>query len=455
MPQQDGDNSKVLTMSSLQQFLHHGNYSALQAHLVEMNPVDLAHELESMEQAEMLMIFRLMPKDMAATVFTYLDSSLHQHIVETITAQEIRELIDEMFIDDAVDLLEELPSNMVRAIINNTSPETRSLINNFLKYPENSAGSLMTVEFVGLFETLTCKEALEIIRKSGVDKETIYTCYATDQSRHLTGALSLRSILLSDNECLISDIMQSPVICVHTSEDQETVAKKFQEYDLLAMPVVDRENRIVGIITIDDIVDVIEAENTEDIELMAALHPSEDEYLKTSVWRLSRNRIVWLTVLMISATFTGSIIGHFEDMLRSAVMLAVFIPMLMDTGGNCGSQSATLIIRGMAVGEIALKDWGRILWKEIRVGALVGIALSMLNLIRMVMFTHAGPQIALVVTLTLFTTVIFSKTVGCCLPLLAKLCKTDPALMASPLITTIVDTASLVVYFCIANQVLR
>jgi magnesium transporter len=441
-------------MSSLHDFLHHGNYSALQAHLVEMNPVDLARELEQMERGEMLMVFRLMPKDLAAAVFTYLDSSLHQHIVETITAQEVRELIDEMFIDDAVDLLEELPSNMVRAIINNTSPETRNLINSFLKYPENSAGSLMTVEFVGLFETMTCQQALEIIRKSGVDKETIYTCYATDQSRHLTGAVSLRSILLNDNDCLISEIMNSPVICVHTSEDQETVAKKFQEYDLLAMPVVDRENRIVGIITIDDIVDVIEAEYTEDIEIMAALHPSEDEYLKTSIWRLSRNRIVWLMILMISATFTGSIIGRFEEMLRGVVILTVFIPMLMDTGGNCGAQSSTLIIRGMAVGEIELKDWTTVLWKEIRVGVIVGLALSLVNLVRIMLFTKAGYKIDIVVTLALFITVIFAKTIGCCLPMLARLCKFDPALMASPLITTIVDAFSLLVYFSIASCIL-
>ncbi|MFA6929096.1 MAG: magnesium transporter [Lentisphaeria bacterium] len=441
-------------MSSLHEFLHHGNYSSLQARLVEMNPVDLAHELEQMERGEMLMVFRLMPKDQAADVFTYLDSSLHRHIVETITAQEVRELIDEMFIDDAVDLLEELPSNMVRAIINNTSPETRSLINSFLKYPENSAGSLMTVEFVGLFETLTCQQALEIIRKSGVDKETIYTCYATDKSRHLTGALSLRSILLSDNDCLISDIMHSPVICVHTSEDQEKVAHKFQEYDLLAMPVVDKENRIVGIITIDDIVDVIEAENTEDIEIMAALHPSEDEYLKTGVWRLSRNRIVWLMVMMISATFTGMIIGHFEELLKGAVMLAVFIPMLMDTGGNCGAQASTLIIRGMAVGDIHLKDWAKIIWKEIRIGVIVGLALSLLNLIRITLFTKADFRIDLVVTLTLFITIIFAKTIGCCLPLIARLCKVDPALMASPLITTIVDAFALMVYFCSASIIL-
>jgi magnesium transporter len=407
-----------------------------------------------MERGEMLMVFRLMPKDLAAAVFTYLDSSLHQHIVETITAQEVRELIDEMFIDDAVDLLEELPSNMVRAIINNTSPETRNLINSFLKYPENSAGCLMTVEFVGLFETMTCQQALEIIRKSGVDKETIYTCYATDQSRHLTGAVSLRSILLNDNDCLISEIMNSPVICVHTSEDQETVAKKFQEYDLLAMPVVDRENRIVGIITIDDIVDVIEAEYTEDIEIMAALHPSEDEYLKTSIWRLSRNRIVWLMILMISATFTGSIIGRFEEMLRGVVILTVFIPMLMDTGGNCGAQSSTLIIRGMAVGEIELKDWTTVLWKEIRVGVIVGLALSLVNLVRIMLFTKAGYKIDIVVTLALFITVIFAKTIGCCLPMLARLCKFDPALMASPLITTIVDAFSLLVYFSIASCIL-
>lgn len=441
-------------MPSIQEYIRTCNYSALQAHLPEINPVDLAHELEQMERGEMLMVFRLLPKDHAAAVFSYLDSGLHQHIVETITAQEVRELIDEMFLDDTVDLLEELPSNMVRAIINNASPETRSLINNFLKYPENSAGSLMTVEFVGLFASMTCREALELIRKSGVDKETIYTCYATDGSRHLCGAVSLRRILLSPDECQISAIMHTPVICVSTTEDQEAVAQKFKEYDLLAMPVVDREGRMVGIITIDDIVDVIEAENTEDIEIMAALHPSENEYLKTGVWQLSRNRIVWLMVMMISATFTGTIIGHYEGLLQGAVMLAVFIPMLMDTGGNCGSQASTLIIRGMAVGEIALKDWPRVLWKEVRVGIIVGVALSLLNLLRIMLFTKAGIGVDLVVTLTLFTTIVFAKIIGCSLPLVARFCKVDPALMASPLITTIVDAFALLIYFSMASLVL-
>ena len=422
--------------------------------MLEMNPVDLARELEQMERGEMLMVFRLMPKDLAAAVFTYLDSSLHQHIVESITAHEIRELIDEMFIDDAVDLLEELPSNMVRAIINNTSPSTRSLINAFLKYPENSAGSLMTVEFVGLYEDMSCKDALELIRHSGVDKETIYTCYVTDKSRHLTGAVSLRRILLSDNDCLISEIMHSSVISVHTSEDQEEVAKKFQLYDLLAMPVVDKEGRIVGIITIDDIVDVIEAENTEDMEIMAALHPSENEYMKTGVWELSRNRIVWLTILMISATFTGMIISHYGEMLQQVVVLAAFIPMLMDTAGNCGSQAATLIIRGMAVGEIHLKDWLKIVWKELRVGCLVGLALAALNFARLQIFADNNLMIDLCVTITLFMTVLLAKTIGCILPIIAKSCKLDPALMASPLITTIVDALSLLIYFAVAQTLL-
>lgn len=441
-------------MSNILELLENGSFSSLQAVLRELNPVDLARELEQMDRAKMMMLFRLMPKDQAAAVFTYLDSSLHQHIVETISAVEVRELIDAMFIDDAVDLLEELPSNMVRAIINNSSPETRRIINHFLKYPENSAGSLMTVEFVGLFETMTCREALALIRKSGVDKETIYTCYATDASRHLTGAVSLRSILLSQDDCTITEIMHSPVICVHTAEDQEDVARKFQEYDLLAMPVVDNENRIVGIITIDDIVDVIEAENTEDIEIMAALHPSENEYLKTGIWRLARNRILWLLVMMISATFTGGIIGHYETLLQNAVMLAIFIPMLMDTGGNCGAQASTLIIRGMAVGEIQLQDWARVLLKELGVGAIVAFALSLVNLLRITFFTASNFRIDLVVTITLFITIIFAKIIGCSLPLFAKLCKFDPALMASPLITTIVDAFALIMYFSMASLLL-
>jgi len=447
----DNEQMQELLEKKILEFLGKNNYSGLQQFLDDVNPVDLARVLEELDKPQMVMVFRLLPKDLAADVFTYMDSAMHQHIVESISEEEIRALIDEMFIDDAVDLMEELPSNMVRAVLNSADPNTRKTINNFLKYPENSAGSLMTVEFVGLYETMTCKEALNCLRKCGVNKETIYNCYATDKSRHLTGVVSLRNILLSGDNCKINEIMHYPVISATTLEDQEDVAARFSDYDLIAMPVVDKESRIVGIITIDDIIDVINQENTEDFEKMAALKPSENEYLKTSVWKLSQNRIVWLMVMMISATFTGSIISHFEGLLQSAVVLAAFIPMLMDTGGNCGAQASTLMIRGMAVGEIDLKDWLTALWKEFRIGVIVGVMLSLVNLFRIILFTPASSKVDIVVTVTLFITIVFAKVIGCCLPMFARVCKMDPALMASPMITTIVDAFSLIVYFSIAS----
>ncbi|MFA6815298.1 MAG: magnesium transporter [Lentisphaeria bacterium] len=447
----DNEQMQELLEKKILEFLGKNNYSGLQQFLDDVNPVDLARVLEELDKPQMVMVFRLLPKDLAADVFTYMDSAMHQHIVESISEEEIRALIDEMFIDDAVDLMEELPSNMVRAVLNSADPNTRKTINNFLKYPENSAGSLMTVEFVGLYETMTCKEALNCLRKCGVNKETIYNCYATDKSRHLTGVVSLRNILLSGDNCKINEIMHYPVISATTLEDQEDVAARFSDYDLIAMPVVDKESRIVGIITIDDIIDVINQENTEDFEKMAALKPSENEYLKTSVWKLSQNRIVWLMVMMISATLTGSIISHFEGLLQSAVVLAAFIPMLMDTGGNCGAQASTLMIRGMAVGEIDLKDWLTALWKEFRIGVIVGVMLSLVNLFRIILFTPASSKVDIVVTVTLFITIVFAKVIGCCLPMFARVCKMDPALMASPMITTIVDAFSLIVYFSIAS----
>lgn len=362
----------------------------LSERLSKMNPVDAANELAEWEDKDkLLLVFRLLGKDQAAAIFTYLDKDLHRYLVEGISNIEMNELFRRLALDDAVDIIEELPANMVNMILSSTSPEKRSAINRALQYPEYSAGSLMTVEYISLFESMTAGGAIEHIRKIGLDKETIYSCYVTGPTRKLVGAVSLRRLILAENDETVGDLMTKEVVYAHTLEDQEEVARKFQEYDLNAMPVVDNEHRIVGIITIDDIVDVIEAENTEDFEKMAALHPSDDEYLKTSIVKLARNRIVWLLLLMISATFTGGIIGYYQGLLDSAVVLAAFIPMLMDTGGNCGSQASTLIIRGMAVGEIELSSWYRVLWKEFRVGVLVAVALTSVNYLRMRFFQLA------------------------------------------------------------------
>ncbi len=434
----------------------------LSERLSKMNPVDAANELvEWQDKDKLLLVFRLLGKDHAAAIFTYLDKDLHRYLVEGISNIEMNDLFRRLALDDAVDIIEELPANMVNMILSSTSPEMRSAINRALQYPEYSAGSLMTVEYISLFETMTAGGAVDHIRKIGLDKETIYSCYVTGPTRKLVGAVSLRRLILAEKDETVGDLMTKGVVYAHTLEDQEEVARKFQEYDLNAMPVVDNEDRIVGIITIDDIVDVIEAENTEDFEKMAALHPSDDEYLKTGVVKLARNRIVWLLLLMISATFTGAIIGYYQGLLDGAVVLAAFIPMLMDTGGNCGSQASTLIIRGMAVGEIELSSWYRVLWKEFRVGVLVAAALTSVNYLRMRFFSSLTysektpkDRVEFVVTITLFLTVVLAKLIGCALPMLAKKLKTDPALMAAPMLTTIVDALSLAIYFSIAAALL-
>lgn len=434
----------------------------LSERLSKMNPVDAANELvEWQDKDKLLLVFRLLGKDHAAAIFTYLDKDLHRYLVEGISNIEMNDLFRRLALDDAVDIIEELPANMVNMILSSTSPEMRSAINRALQYPEYSAGSLMTVEYISLFETMTAGGAVDHIRKIGLDKETIYSCYVTGPTRKLLGAVSLRRLILAEKDETVGELMTKGVVYAHTLEDQEEVARKFQEYDLNAMPVVDNEDRIVGIITIDDIVDVIEAENTEDFEKMAALHPSDDEYLKTSIIKLARNRIVWLLLLMISATFTGAIIGYYQNLLDGAVVLAAFIPMLMDTGGNCGSQTSTLIIRGMAVGEIELSSWYRVLWKELRVGVLVAVALTSVNYLRMRFFSSLTysektpkDRVEIVVTITLFLTVVLAKLIGCALPMLAKKVKADPALMAAPMLTTIVDALSLTIYFSIAATLL-
>ena len=441
-------------MHKLDELLAAGKFAELRQILRDMNPVDIANELGEMDTADMIRVFRLMSGDQAAEVFAYLDANDHNAIARQLTTEEARKLVEDMYLDDAVDFLDELPSDMVRNILANSKPETRVLINRFLNYPENSAGSLMTVEFVRLFETQTCREAIAYVRTSGIEKETIYTCYVVDAATHLTGIVSLREILTSKDDTLIRDIMSTDFVFATTTEDQERVALDFKKYDLIAMPVLDQESRIVGIITVDDIMDVIEAEQTEDLERLAGMQHAEKGYLDSTVWELAKNRILWLMILMVSATITASLINRYNRLLSGMVVLAAFIPMLMDTGGNSGSQASTLMVRGLATGEVGPRDWGKVVWKEFRVGILCATILASINFLRILAFQQATWQVNLVVNLTLFFTVIVAKVTGGSLPIAAKLCKVDPALMASPILTTMVDLFTLLIYFNIATRLM-
>ena len=384
-------------MENILSYLENNQLAKLKEVLIEENPVDIAELFEDLPKDQCLKLFRILPKDLAAETFSYLSSEKQQEIVENITDEEIKHIINEMFIDDTVDFIEEMPANIVDKILQNTSPDTRKLINQFLKYPENSAGSVMTVEYVSLKSDMNIGQALNHIKKVGINNETIDICYVIDNQRKLVGFISLKSLIFLDDIIPLVDAMETNVISATTTDDQEVIASLFRKYDLTSMPVVDIEGRLVGIITIDDVVDVIDQENTEDFQKMAAMNPSDEEYLKESVFSLAKHRIVWLLVLMISATATGTIIRRYEEVLQSVVILAAFIPMLMDTGGNAGSQSSTLIIRGIALGEIQLSDIGKILWKEFRVSLIVGITLAVVNFLRIYYIDKAGLTISLVV----------------------------------------------------------
>ena len=440
----------------IQDLLKEKNYIKIKEVLLESNVVDTALLLETLlEKEELIKVFRLLPKSMAADVFSYMSIETNQWLIMSLTDKEIGAIIDDLYVDDAVDLLEEMPSNIVKRILKNANSETRNDINHLLKYPIESAGSIMTVEFVDLKADMTAEEAIARIRKNGIDKETINTCYVIDEAGHLSGTISLRRILLSDPNSKINDIMNDNVITALTLEDQEIVAGKFQKYDFITMPVVDNENRLVGIITVDDIVDIIQEETTEDIEIMAAISPSEKPYLKTGVFEAFKNRIPWLMILMISAAVTGKIIQGYEETLSQIAILTAFIPMLMDTGGNSGSQASVSVIRGISLQEIKFSDTYKILYKEFRISILVGLALASTNFIKMMLIDNATPQVALVVCLTLFFTIVIAKVVGCLLPIGAKKVGFDPAIMASPLITTIVDALSLIIYFRMAAALLH
>lgn len=429
-------------------------YVEIKRELSEMNEVDIAELLDPLDSHKTLLIFRMLPKDLAVEVFSHFSTEQQLGIISSITDKELEYIIDELFFDDMIDLIEEMPANIVNKILTYSNADERKLINQFLKYPADSAGSLMTIEYVELRKKMTVKEALEHIKEIGLSKETVYTCYVTDKKRTLEGFVSLRTIVVSDENVIIEDIMEDEVIHVNTHDDQETVANVFRKYGFVALPVVDKEHRLTGIITVDDIMDVMEQEATEDFQLMAAMSPSEEAYLDTKVITLAKHRLPWLLILMISATVTGRIMGKFEDVLTSVVILSTFIPMLMDTGGNSGSQSSTLIIRGLATGEITTHDGLKVIWKELRISFLVGIVLSFINFIRLMALEKVGLLISITVSLTLVITVMSSKLVGGILPILAKKAKLDPAIMAGPLITTIVDALSLVVYFYLATTLL-
>ncbi|MBQ8592266.1 MAG: magnesium transporter [Lachnospiraceae bacterium] len=447
------EESRVL-VEEIQELLDTKQYTTLRQKLSELNEPDIAAVMDELSEAEMLKVFRILPKTMAADIFAYLEVENQQFIITSLADRDAANIINNLMADDATDLLEEMPASIVKKLLANASPETRRDINHLLRYPEDSAGSIMTVEFVDLKESLTVAEAIERIRKVGLDSETINICYVLDRQRTLVGTVALRYLLVSDKDAIIGDIMHENVIAINTLMDQEEVARQFQKYDFIAMPVVDNENRLVGIITVDDIVDILQEEATEDIEKMAAIVPSDKPYMRTGVFETWKKRIPWLLLLMVSAAFTGKIITTFEDALSTYVVLTAFIPMLMDTGGNAGGQASVTIIRGLSLNEIEFRDMLRIIWKETRVAFLCGVTLAAANFVKLMVLDRVSLAVAGVVCLTLLVSVCIAKIVGCTLPMFAKKIGFDPAVMASPFITTIVDALSLLIYFQIATYML-
>ena len=432
------------------ELLHQKNYVKIKSTLKDLYPADLASLLETLPPRDITLLFRLLPKELAAETFTFMDSDTQMHLISGFSDKELREILDEIYVDDTVDIIEEMPANVVSRILKNTDSETRKQINEILDYPADSAGSVMTTEYVYLHKTMTTKEALEWIRQVGVVKETIYTCYVTE-ARKLIGFVTILDLVTADEDATIESIMDTNIIYVYTHEDREDVAKKFSKYDFLAMPVVDNEKRMVGIITFDDVLDVIAEENEEDFSKMAAMQPIEDSYFKTSVFTHDKKRIGWLLFLMLSATITGALLTKYEEAFQAIPILVSFIPMLMSTGGNCGSQSSTTIIRGLATGEIQFKDVFKAAFKELRISLIVGLILSITNGLR-IFFVYKDFRLALVITLSIIGITIIAELIGCLLPLLAKKVRLDPAIMATPLISTIVDTCSMLIYFQIATR---
>ena len=431
------------------ELLSQNNYKELKALLRESNEADVAECLNELEKEDLAIVFRLLNKDEAADIFARMDDGSQEMLVELMSDSELASIISKLYVDDAADLIEELPANLVTKVLKNTSATKRKTINEILKYPEDSAGSIMTTEYVDLHKNDTVKDAFDRIRKIGLKKETVYTCYVIDSDRHLLGVTTVKDLLMEDYETKLVDVMEENVITVSTTEDKEEVSKMFDKYDFLALPVIDSENRLVGIVTIDDAFDVMSEESEEDFEKMAVMAPSEDVYLKEPIFRQYKNRIVWLLILMLSSIVTGKIITNYESAFASVPLLVSFIPMIMDTGGNCGSQASTMIIRALATDEIETRDVFKAWWKEIRIALLVGVTLGIVNGARIALQYHDF-SLALVIAITLMFTACIAKSLGCLLPIGAKALKLDPAYMASPMITTIVDACSLAIYFNIA-----
>ena len=443
---------KVGITETIRVLLEEKKFNTLRDILVTLKPYDIATIFEELQDEKTPLLFRILPKELAAETFVEMDDETQKLLIHGFSDTELKEVVDELFIDDVVDLVEEMPANVVKRILKQADKDTRKTVNELLKYPEDSAGSIMTTEYIVLRPEMTAEQSIKRIRRTGVDKETIYICYVTDDNSKLIGITSVKDLLLSDDDVIVSEIMEENVICVNTLDDQEKVAQMFSNYNFLALPVVDTENRLVGIVTIDDAIDVLQEEATEDIEKMAAVMPSDKPYMKTSVFGIYKKRIPWLLVLMLSATFTSAIISHFESALASVIVLSSFIPMITGTGGNAGSQASAMVIRGLALGDIQMRDTFKVVFKELRVGILCGLILAMVNMIRMTFFDHSTPfNIDLTVSISMGVAVVLAKTLGCILPILAKAVKLDPAMMAGPLISTVVDAIALVVYFSIAT----
>lgn len=443
---------KNIEIEEVIELIENKRINELHKYLENINSADFPSILENIDEEKVIMVYRLLSKEKAAEVFVELDHDDQEKLINCLTDREIKNVMNELFMDDAVDMIEEMPANVVKRILANTKPESRKIINELLKYPDDTAGSIMTTEFIDLKETMTVEKAFDIIKERGLQKETVYTSYVLTKDRRLLGVIDIKRLLVADRKEYVKDIMDTNFIKVHTLEDQEEVTKLFDKYDAVAIPVVDKEDRLVGIITIDDAIDVMQEETLEDFEKMAAITPTDDTYMKTSVFKHAKNRILWLLILMLSATITGTIITNYQAAIASLPVLVAFLPMLMDTGGNSGSQASTLIIRGLAMDEISTKDIFKVMWKEFRIALIVGTVLAIANGIR-IYIQYKSIQTSIVVASTLVCTVIIAKLLGCIMPITAKKLKLDPAIMASPLITTIVDACSVFVFFNIATAV--
>lgn len=446
---------EMLNEESFYKLIEEKKYHTLKEILSEMNEVNVAELLEDLSSKQLVLIFRLLPKDLANDVFSYFSKEKQWEIINTITEPEVKDIVEELYFDDMIDLIDDMPANVVKKVLKHANPEERNLINEFLRYPDESAGSLMTIEFVDLKKNFTAKEALKKIRKIGMSRETIYTCYILDDTRKLEGILSLRELVIANPETILEDIMETDIIYCHTHDTQEEVSMLFSKYGFIAIPVVDNEKRLTGIITVDDIMEVMEQETTEDFHLMASMSPSEEEYLDTPIRNLSKNRLPWLLLLMISATFTGTIMMKFETVLSKVAILSTFIPMLLNTGGNTSNQASTIIIREIALGNIDFPDWFRVVWKEIRVAVINGSILAFVNFLRLIYITRVPVEIALTVSMAMILCIFAAQIVGASLPILAKKFNLDPAIMAGPLISTILDALTLLIYLSIAKMALN